>query len=530
VSSPRYFSIANGYSIGSFEAAYGMVHSTMSAGARELWQHPHLADGMDQKSPDFFLRLLEITSRVHEKRHFFDTFGTVAGLSLFTSHQDCIERFAMVSRQLVASHIPWQLPLSNWLKQQDCPAEVRQFARHLRSYKTAYDMFSGNFSSKLLPGSPCDTWVDIPVYGGADKPWTIPAFPLSIGSAEVIKEKDSAPFTDLHNATHYTAFQPIGYKSLVEGAAHLIARTMIDTRFASVDPQLLGRYGPGSTLHSNDGEDADLRAMAELIGTYGAVDLMVSRFMRRYAIARFERTSVFKLIDIALSSAELILADAGQHTTMAVMSNPGQVLVNQLGSIGIAALYRATFDYPDGIGARYDHLLKRFKSDVKWTKIQHRTSIYAAPFVWRSFLSNKVIVPLLERRLKTRHAIFYQVEAMFKDMDQTPLPHVDVINNQLSFKAIPELVKDAWMWNMMLSEIAHQVFSDNPALRCPRAHHMLPGMKSLDLTIDRSRGGCQHHIARGCGSWSTTRTMPLPDCLFRRTLTSYGFIPIVSEP
>lgn len=526
---PCHFSIANGYSIGSFEAAYGLVHATMSAEARELWQKPELAAGMDQQSPEFFRLLLQITSTFHERRHYFDTFGTASGLSLFTSHQDCIDRFASVSCQLVERKITWQLPLSAWLDREDCPKEVKRFSRHLRSYKMASDVFSGRFSGTVVPGAPLEPWIKLPVFGGGDKAWTIPAFPISLGKSELIGRGDAALAASMQAATHFTAFHPIGYKAMIEGAAHLMARTIVETRFEGIDPQLLARYGPAVQLSDADEKNEGLRVLGELIGTYSAADLMVSRFLRQYAIASFERESVFKLIDIAMSSAELVIGDVGENTTFAGMSNPGDVFVDRLSSVGIAALHSASFDYANAVEERYRRLLSRFKATVQWTKIPGRQSLYAAPHVWRSFLSHKIIVPLLERRLKSRHVIFYKVGEMLKDMDKAPLPYVDVINDQLRFKSIPRPVQDAWALNMMLSEIAHQVFADKPVLRCPRAHHMLPGMKSVDLMIDRSQGSCQDHMDDGCGSWSPTRRLPLPDCVFKRTLTAYGFIPIVPE-
>lgn len=483
---------------------------------------------MDQTSPEFFLLLLKITSSFHEKRHFFDTFGTTAGLSLFTNHQDCIERFAALCIQLARRGIPWRLPLSKWLTRYDCPGEVKQFARHLRSFKIANDIFSGNFSGMIMPGTPVDPWIDVPVYQGKKNSWTVPAFPLSLSTGELMGDGEAALAESIKNATSYTAFQPIGYKSLIEGAAHLMARCIVDGRFEGIDPQLLPRYGPYTKLSGADQNSRGLHALAELIGTYSAADLMVSRFLRQYAIPRFERASVFKLIDIALSSAELIVADAGKHSTIAAMSSPGQIFVDQLSSVGISALHKASFAYPDNVDDRYLHLLAHFKKTTQWTAIPDPESPYAASKVWRSFLSEMVVVPLLERRLESKHALFYKVETMLKDMDEAPLPHVNVINDQLRFEGVPVPVQQAWMHNMMFSELAHQIFADDPLLRCPRAHHMLPGMKSVDLMIDPSKGSCKGHIARGCGSWSATRSLPLPDCLFKLTLQAYGFIPIAS--
>lgn len=511
------FSRKQGKSIGTYEYRLALVHTTSSEEAIALLDNPSLVQRHAGNTEKVLQLLLQATSDIHERRHYVDNFGTLAGITMFAAHMEGLKHFLGASRLLKHKKLEWQLPLSKWVGQSGCPAEIRGLRRYARSQNVALDIFNGNLERIVAPGHRAEWWVDVPIdVEGFGEPMNTPAFPISMFTAK--SEEDARAGGGI--AT--TVYSPLGYEALLEGTAHSLARTFVESFFPDVAQDFLVKYGDPLRMQSSLDEAAQAQLIRDHVNPYNITDLMISKALRAHGIQEFPRTLVRKLSDIALSKGLLRLEHLNESQTRCEIRNPAQALIDTLVKAQPGQLRDATLPYPDTLRILYESLLTSYKKGGDWDKVEHRQRDEAAVYVWESFLAHHVVVPLLERRIETEHASFYDADQSMAQLFDPGLPMVRVSNEQLTFQNIPDEVQTAWLHQMMQGEIAEQVLNDAELILCPRAHHLLPGMKSVDL----SGGHCARNKRRGCGSWQQGRENVMPSCLFTRTLQTFGFIPI----
>lgn len=511
------FSRQEGRRIGAFEYRYGLVQATVSDEAQALLEQPGLL-ARHAGDPDTELRyLLEASSLIHERRHYLDTFGTASGIALFAARMKGVKLFIHAAKVLMHEARDWQLPLSAWVREDDCPAAVRRLKRHARAENIGVDIFIGNAGRVVAPGHQPHWWAEIPLEGMDTR---LPAFPLSMATGRSEAAIAAGEFGQK------TVYFPLGYETLVEGTAHSLARSLVQSWFPDAKTDVLVKYGSPLRLRREQ-EAAHDALLGEHLTPYNVTDLLVTKMLQEHGISTFPRALILKLSDIALSSGEFKLTEEDGRARLEVV-NPAAILRAVLEQATPDELRDNRLAYPEQVSAFYAGLLARLKQGGDWDQVRNRTHDEAAVYVWESFLAHHVTIPLLERRLATGHANFCEEVESVEQVFEPALPLVEVLNDHLHFRNIPPEVQTAWWLQMMAGEIAHQVMQDATMLLCPRAHKLLPGMDSVDLaTGERS---CDDHKCRGCGSWQAGGYNVLPDCLFTRTLQTYGFVPIHRAP
>jgi hypothetical protein len=497
--------------IGSFHHGLGLVEINWSLEAIDLFTHPEKIADYASDHQKLLSLLLEMTSFIHERVHLLDTFGTVGGLSLYTARLACAKQFLDVALELKRAGMRWQLPLSTWAKQADCPASVRRLLRIARSFRVGSDAFLAPFSPFGVPEITLEPWLTIPFHPPGDKQRIdIPAFPKSIG----LKSSDG-------NVRPVSIVFPVGYEAVVEGVAHSVARSFIDARFSSIAPELMTSYGPPKQFIPDPDHAKYLQQVAASQEIYNVTDFMISKYLRTHGIDQFPRELVLKLSDIALSGSMIQLDNSEHENTKLSWRSPGSEMIGSLERTDISTPTDPAIEYPDFLDAGYATFLSELKKGGDWHTVENKDSFLQAIRVWESFVAQNVTVPLFEKRLESRHACFYTAEGLLELAFSANLPMVQVINGQLDFEGIPDEVRNAWGIQMFLGEITHQVFADSRTILCPRRHRLVPGMESADF----SGGHCPKHERLGCGSWVSGEDKYAPPCLFTQSLKQYSFIP-----
>ncbi|HWM66435.1 MAG TPA: hypothetical protein VNO35_07605 [Steroidobacteraceae bacterium] len=498
--------------IGSFHHGLGLVEINWSDEARALRDDPgsiHRYDADPQKQ----LRLvLEYTAVIHERIHHLHTFGTVAGVSLFTARLDFLRQFTRVAVNLRLAGTPWELPLTAWTQRADCPLEVKQLRRIARSFEVGSRAFLGAFQPFVQPEITEESWIIVP-YQPPEKNTTIPipAFPKSFS----IQTADGQESHDM------SLVYPLGYEAIIEGVAHSVVRSFAEQQFPSVSRDLMAQYGLGrlELVHDPTGRSYP-QQFVDSQYIYNVTDFMVSKFLRSHAIHAFPRDLVLRVSDIALSMGMVVVKHDGPAQSEIRWRMPGMLMIELLQKTAVAELSQGRIGYPSSIDKHYRFFQEHIEQNGDWHTVVNKEDFLRATHVWESFVAQNISRPLLDKRLATHHSSFATTEGLLELVFREPLPRIEVMNGSLKFENVPEEVRRAWCILLFLNEIAQQVFADSRVLRCPRAHRLLPGMDRLDV----ANGRCNKHERLGCGSWIPGESKYSPDCLFTHSLREYGFI------
>ncbi|WP_395757236.1 hypothetical protein [Achromobacter sp. EB05] len=510
----KMFSHREGTVIGSFHHGHAIIEVNQSPETIELMKDPKLISRHLGDEKVLFQLLLEYSAVMHERLHYLHTFGTLGGLSMFTSRMVALRRFVECAIELARGSVVWQLPLSKWVASGDAPDVVRKLLRFSRGFRAGTDYFLAPFSPFGVRGHTTDAWLDVPFPSMRDdgKPTVskVPAFPMSagIGSPEV---GDLRPVTIV---------LPMGYEAIVEGIAHGASRSLVGAMFPELPPSTLEHYGPPKTFDAREKENLD--AMARQFEIYTASDLLISKYLRGMDIPKFPRELVFRLSDLALSTSFFSVEDINDQQTKVEIINPGYALIRSLTDGDKADLAKGKVPYPDFVQQRYQAILDSLMSQGDWDTVTPQGNLYTAHRVWESFVAQHISVPLLKIRIESNNATFNTESELIKFALLMELPRVEVYNGKLQLHGMPDEVCNAWGQQVFTSELAQQIFADSELLRCPRAHELVPGIEGADF----SGGHCVKRKKLGCGTFVPGESGYAPACLFTRTLRALSFIPI----
>jgi hypothetical protein len=125
------------------------------------------------------------------------------------------------------------------------------------------------------------------------------------------------------------------------------------------------------------------------------------------------------------------------------------------------------------------------------------------------------MLPLLRERVATNGSVFKKESEFLGLINRIGLPPIKVMNGKLVFSDIPDSVLHAWVHQLMLGQILHQLVKEGPIF-CPRAFSMLPGVGTVNLAFE---SGCDEHILMGCGTFRPGQAAATtPNCLFELAL------------
>ncbi|WP_175887068.1 hypothetical protein [Burkholderia contaminans] len=503
------FSRADSRVIGSFHHGHAIIAATSGGEALELYRNPDLIASYGNDHHRIFELLLEANSLIHERLHFLHSFGTIAGISLFSERMEALRRFMEAGYHIKTTGALWTLPLSKAASDPNCAGVIRKLRRYARSYRYANDIFLAPFSKIAVDGHTDLPWLDVGLdnsKGHGDH--KIPAFPLSLSLSRGTQA--SRPVS---------VVIPLGYEALVEGIAHSMARSVTEALFPQLPAELFVQYGPPRRMVVGTSE-SDLQEVANRTEIYMATDFLISKYLRSKGIPQFSRAVVIKLSDIALSSNFFSIRDVSDTDTMIKVGSPGYSFVKALEKVAPTKLKDAEIEYPKAVDNFYLTMLESLSAGGDWDTVEGINSILTAPKIWESFCAQNIAIPLLKSRIESKNKSFFDSNDMFLMAARMDFPRVEVLNGHMEFVGIPEPVRHAWGKQLFVSEIAQQVFADSHILCCPRAHPVLPGMGHLDF----SNGNCRRNIKFGCGSFVPGQNDFHPPCLFTNTLQELGFI------
>lgn len=496
--------------IGSFHHGLAMVEVRVSTEAYDLMDQPSMVHKYKAQPERQFQLLLEMNSIVHERIHYLDTFGTLAGISLLSSRFELLREFIEVGGRMARQRKRWKLPLANWISDADVPPDVKQLAKLAIAYRQTDKLFEAAVEPFMVEGQTEDVWVELPLSAARvvmSRDIKIPAFPQSIAIRDPAGKRPDRPVT---------VFHPLGYQAILEGRAHSMARSWMETKFPDVPVELFSTYGPPRAMPAGEFLGQFENDAANWFAVYNMTDYMISKFLRGRGVHQFSRDLVLGLSDRALSESILFIDSSNANAIAASVRSPGTVLVELMDEL--PPIDTPTVTYPERTTEMYRSTLEKLERGGDWQTVTG-SEPYRALRVWESFIAHHITVPLLRQRLETNHAVYANGNDLLR-LAISDLPRVEVINDQLKFHLIPDEVRSAWAKQMFLGEIAEQIFGGAKIIRCPRAHRLLPGLTSIDF----AGGKCNTYVRRGCGSCTEGVPSLSLSCLFNSTLIAYGLV------
>jgi hypothetical protein len=163
----------------------------------------------------------------------------------------------------------------------------------------------------------------------------------------------------------------------------------------------------------------------------------------------------------------------------------------------------------------YKSLVAGLESGGNWETVEDDRSPLSSVRIWEAYVAKNMMLPLLRERVATNGRVFTQHREFLGLINRIGLPLVRVANGKLLFGDMPERVMQAWVHQLMLGQILHQLVSGKPIF-CPRAFSMLPGLDAMNLAFE---GNCDGHTVMGCGTFRPGQTdATVPNCLFELSL------------
>ncbi|MDM0109614.1 hypothetical protein QTH97_32160 [Variovorax sp. J22R24] len=502
-----FFSRATEEEVGSFYYPLGMVAFTLSEPAKAVVERirSHQPIRVEDHGHEELLRIAyEVTSLFHEMRHYFDMFGTTAGISLFLGRLSLLRKFVQIGQTLNAARMPWTLPLGNWAASGVCPEPIRHFIRHARTFEAAEELYVAPFAPLEVEGHTQGLTVDM-AYEGGD---TVVAFPLRI--ARVRADGEARLRSVLH---------PIGLEALLEGNAHAVCREMSSHCF----PPEIAReltLPHRMTISHGDTEGTDTeQAVAQSVTSYMVTDLLISKHFANHGILQFPRDLILSLTDRVLTTGVIQTVHLQHGATGIQFDRLGNDLVDLLVASDLKALAAAAQSTQPEVDHAYDGLLASLERRPDWDGVKDDDSLLSSLAIWEAYVAKHCVVPLLQLRQATSNRAFRGVSDFLNALNVIGSPPVRVANGKLLIDSLPARVQSAWWHHLVLGEVLRQLVRGNTPVFCPRAHSLFPGIDSANLSFE---GECRRHMPRGCGTFREAPVAFQPNCLFENVLNECG--------
>ncbi|MFL6258633.1 MAG: hypothetical protein ACJ76Y_02875 [Thermoanaerobaculia bacterium] len=488
---------------GSFHYPLGLIETSMSDSAWAFFKEVIggvQPTSVDEQDEDALVHLAyEITSLFHEMRHFFDTFGTLAGLSLFSGRLTLLKEFVALADTLLSMGMGWQLPLSTWALAADCPKEIRDFVRRARAFDISSEIYIAPFDPIEIDGHRDDMKIELDYARGGKAD----AFPLRITLINEEGETESR-----------TVLFPLGLEALLEGSAHTLCRNLVDCYFPESVAQRLQHRVQKITVLDEHGQ-TDQRA-AQTSTPYMVCDLLITRFFQRHGIEQFPRDLILELIDRALSTSFIRMLEPQPGMTAMYVERVGARLVNILESEDFNVLVSGATSDESEVMEAYEGMLANLEEGGEWQSIEDDHMPASSIAIWETYMAKSFIVPLFRQRLATGHRAFRSHDGFLEMLSKIGLPPARVVNGKLMLGVMPPRVGGAWLHCLMLGEVMRQLVRGSGSVFCPRAHETVPGITTINFAYE---GDCQSHRRLGCGTFRVGQPAGIvPKCLFEDTM------------
>lgn len=497
--------------VGSFHQGLALIEANVSKQAWDLMDAPEKLNELALSDEEKFQLMLETNAVFHERIHYLDTFGTIAGASCLAARFQLLNEFMKVAVLLKRDDLRWRLPLQDWIEESDVPPYVNHLAHFAVSHGKSMKIFMAAIEPITGEGHRAEFCVLLPFeVPGELHPTTrhIPAFPQSIGVRKVDEKRIERQIT---------VFHPLGCEAILEGRAHSMARSFLESWFPDYPSELLVSYGPPKRLPTVESAAELGPEIAQAFDIYPVTDLMVSKYLRGKGTHQFQRDLILQLSDLALSKSLFIVRQDEEGTVTVDFKDAGTSLVSEV--MNMPQISEFPWNHPEETNAAYRDLLARFREGGTWEEVGDFFP-YNSVDIWQSFVAQEITVPLLEERLRTNHAVYIRGMDLMQFALNAKLPRVEVVNDQLICHDMPKPVQVAWAAQLIAGAIADQIFAGATTIRCPRAHGLLPGMKTADF----GEGKCADSIRLGCGSCTDGVASREVNCMFNQALQAYSLV------
>jgi hypothetical protein len=499
-----YFSRSTEGEVGSFYYQLAMIAFTLSDPAEVVLNQIKAGKpiGSEEFSEDDLLRIAyELMGVFHEMRHYFDAFGTIAGISLFSSRLSVLKEFVRISQALRQLGKSWVLPLADWAKSPNCVQPVRDFISNAKGFSVAAEIFVAPFSPVEVDGHMSDLLIELQYERGG----TTVAFPRRF------KRIESDGVEKLRSV-----LMPVGLEALMEGNAHAICRDFSATHFPPEISSMLAEMQPKTVIIEAGGDGEQVVAQSAM--PYMVTDLLISRYFSENGMPHFRRDLVLALTDHVLMRGVIRPLDIQQGATAIHVDSLGAHLVNLLVGENPKELADGRLPEQPEVEQAFDGILAAFERSGDWETIEDDESPLSSLAIWETYVAKHCIVPLLRLRKSTSNKAFRSVGGFMEALDEIGMPPVRVVNDSLLFE-LPPRVQAAWWHQLMLEEILRQLVADNDMVLCPRAHSTLPGIHTANLAFDSE---CERNVQLGCGTFRKSGSSLCPNCLFEGALKVCG--------
>lgn len=446
---------------------------------------------------------------LHELRHFHDCFGTAAGLSLFRLHIKRLGKFVRLRDELKQHRIAWKLPLTKWVEREDCPSVVKHFVRGQLGVQSVVDLFLGRVPAVSQEGHAKGAWRDVRF---EDLDWELPFYPYHV----VTGRMGSHGEPDIRGMTTWVA---IGFEALLEGNAQALQRNWLESRWPEdvVDGvwKLLTERTRTVPAQSSWEELRDWSASVVL--PYTTTDFLITKVLEEQGYRTFTRDLITKLTDRALMESQMVtssIRNGGSSAVAVQVIHPGRTFVDILSSTEWRDPLIESVRYPDNTEVlktlREEYSIQPALEDL----LDEAHGVNPLKLV-ESFVAQKVVVPLLDARLRHGNEVLSDPCVYLEHANKLPPPPL-FINPTGFHSTFPETMGSSWWEYVMLGSIVDQLLSGKVVMSCPRAYRSAPYLQHLELSKGRS---CNELFSqRECGNWLNGELDSLPDCGFRAVI------------
>jgi hypothetical protein len=502
--------------------AYHPEYLVVSAQATESPLPFEEIDQFVRDNPDVDVqarRAMADSTLLHEVRHFHDCHGTIAGVSLFVGQLAQLRQFLGVAGLLRDGMSHWTLPLNEWIRQEDCPMEVKRFVTDHRLFAARRQAFMG--VAEDLSGDPVPT----------DHPWRrvdthidgfclpLVVHPTRLQTRRLLDDGTNELFNER------SVYCPVGFQALLEAPAHALQHDLIRSTWpAPVADRVIDLLTERSTVIAQAPDtEAFGRDAQYVVQPYTTLGLLVAKFLHtRCGIEELPPTVIAQLADAALM--RVVCPFPGSTKPFRA---PGDEVISLLED------------------ADWEHK----REDVLWSSSQGEGGVTLRALIdsWRattptlqqltadgrdphavdvieSYVFHSIVIPLFELRLKYGDAIMFDAGMYVEHLREFPWPPFIARPGGLDIRGnVPGIVRAKWCEYVLLTDIMGQVLGNQPIIWCGRAGRSIPGLGDVDLAFE---GSCNTHVqSRACMHWEPRRLEILPGCVFSRLIRSAAFEP-----
>lgn len=451
---------------------------------------------------------LQNAAAIHEYRHFFDCFGTVAGITLFGTYLIELKEFLRACSYLGKQGLVWKLPIWEWIKDNDCPEHVKSFAESYKQRVRYREIFMGGMELPPEPGFTDEVWRDCNI---SQLDITFPLYPLK--SMALLRKGNQTIAQDTATIWH-----SVGFETIVEGNAQAMQRDLLEALWPTEIVELAWKTLTQAERPADDinAEDLFKHHKHDVSIHYNVTDYLVSKYLsQNYGIGQYPRSLIMQVSDIALMES---LFPDGSHTP--IKRHPGHAFTNVLQTTQwvepLDSCIRESVTTEKTISDLIGTLSEYPRPEYYLTNKRDPTLINIVAIV-ESYAQHEIVVPLLKFRLENGNKAFYDLSKFFNSFPSLPKPLVSIFKGQLRH-FLPDqqaYVMEAWALFAMIRNIFEQIMSGSVVICCPRAYETVPGINIVEFA--KPPGRCKEHISRrACLAWAPGRELSsqLPNCFF----------------